>query len=94
MTLKKTISFSAEPVLVNKLQEFSASVGMNRSMLLSTLIEKFLIAHEKALLVEDPENYVKLTTGQQSLFCPTHIGVMMHLCLDMDILVKEQLDGK
>ena len=50
---KKTVSFSADTILVHKLHEFANSVGMTRSMLLSGIIEKFLLAHEKAESIEE-----------------------------------------
>ena len=91
-TIKKTISFSADPVLVEGIRQFADSVGMSRSNVLNNLIEKFLYAHERAKEVTDPEEYVIKTNSQGSYYCPTNLGVMMTFNFDMDFHVAQKVE--
>ena len=77
------MSFSVDPLLATKVQEFADSVGMSRSNLINKLLEKFLYAHEKAELVNDPCGYITKTHKQSSYYCPTQLG-------DIDFVVTEE----
>lgn len=88
--MKKTISFVVDPLLAKRLTEFAENVAVSRSELLSGLIEKFLFAHEKMVQVAEPEEYVKLVDEQSSMFCATHLGVMMHFNFGIDFIAEEE----
>ena len=91
MTNKKTVSFAVDPLLIKKLTEFTESVNVTRSAFLDSLIKKFLYAHEKAINVRDPNEYITKTMSQNSYYCATGLGVMLTLNIDMDFVVQEQI---
>jgi predicted DNA-binding protein len=89
MKTKVTIASSINEHVADKLKEFAESVQMSKSAMIETIIEKFIHAHEKAILVKDAQEYVTITNPQKSYFCPTHLGVMMTLNFDVDFVVSE-----
>lgn len=87
---KTTMSFSADPVLVERIKNFADTMGMSRSTLLNKLLEQFLMSHEKAQCIHDPELYNTTTMAQSSYFCATEFGVMMTFNFDMDFTVDQE----